>query len=229
MNLTVDNVSYSYRNAATPAVKGASCEFEPGRLEAIMESCMISNRRNTRLVENRVRYTDEEGNLYVFLNDDLISYKASRLPSECMHMPDGSTISENECLVSLNSVLSPVIRGYEDFSITSFCEYYGGYRLEMSKSISEYTEDILAAHVNGDGSVAWFVANYSNLTEVSDRQVRAADDLLKNYIGNYSASYASYEYDVKFYKYGKTVAASYIITFEDRHGAYFCDMVSFIV
>ena len=36
MNLILENVSYSYRNAATKAVKNANCVFEPGLLYAIM-------------------------------------------------------------------------------------------------------------------------------------------------------------------------------------------------
>ena len=36
MNLTVDNVSYTYRNSNVRAVKSANCVFEPGRLYAIM-------------------------------------------------------------------------------------------------------------------------------------------------------------------------------------------------
>jgi len=36
MNLTLDNISYSYRNANTTAVKNANCVFEPGLLYAIM-------------------------------------------------------------------------------------------------------------------------------------------------------------------------------------------------
>ena len=36
MNLTVDNVSYSYRNSNTKVVKNASRVFEPGRIYAIM-------------------------------------------------------------------------------------------------------------------------------------------------------------------------------------------------
>ena len=36
MNLTVDNVSYSYRNSSVRAVKSANCVFKPGRLYAIM-------------------------------------------------------------------------------------------------------------------------------------------------------------------------------------------------
>ncbi|MCL1805505.1 MAG: ABC transporter ATP-binding protein [Clostridiales bacterium] len=36
MNLMLDNISYSYRNAGTKAVKDASCVFEPGLLYAIM-------------------------------------------------------------------------------------------------------------------------------------------------------------------------------------------------
>jgi len=36
MNLTLDDVSYSYRNAGTKAVKDVTCIFEPGVLYAIM-------------------------------------------------------------------------------------------------------------------------------------------------------------------------------------------------
>ena len=36
MNLTLDNVSYSYRNSYTKAVKEVSCAFEPGHIYAIM-------------------------------------------------------------------------------------------------------------------------------------------------------------------------------------------------
>lgn len=34
--LIIDNISYSYRNASTSAVKHVSCEFEPGRFYTIM-------------------------------------------------------------------------------------------------------------------------------------------------------------------------------------------------
>ena len=33
-NLSVENVTYRYRNSSTAAVKDASCVFEPGRLYA---------------------------------------------------------------------------------------------------------------------------------------------------------------------------------------------------
>jgi len=36
MNMTLNNVTYSYRNANAKAVKGVSCTFEPGCLYAIM-------------------------------------------------------------------------------------------------------------------------------------------------------------------------------------------------
>ena len=36
MNLTIENVSYSYRNANMKAIKEASCDFKPGLLYAIM-------------------------------------------------------------------------------------------------------------------------------------------------------------------------------------------------
>lgn len=35
MNLTVDNVSYCYRNSDTRAIKNANCVFKPGRLYAV--------------------------------------------------------------------------------------------------------------------------------------------------------------------------------------------------
>jgi len=34
--LVIDNISYSYRNATTQAVKNANCSFEPGKFYAIM-------------------------------------------------------------------------------------------------------------------------------------------------------------------------------------------------
>ena len=36
MNLTVENISYSYRNSNVKAVKEVNCTFEPGRMYAIM-------------------------------------------------------------------------------------------------------------------------------------------------------------------------------------------------
>ena len=67
MSLTIENVSYRYRNSNTHAVKGVSCGFEQGKLYAIMgpsgsgKSTLLSMLAGLDLPEEgSVRFSDRE-------------------------------------------------------------------------------------------------------------------------------------------------------------------------
>ena len=177
-------------------------------------------------MEDRVKYTDNSDNTYVYLNGEIIAYWSTNLG---VFPINEKKVSKEECLYALNSELSALIRGYEDYKIIGFDDSHGGYRILMNNMISQYAQDTLTVQVNCEGSIDWFVADYCNLTGVSNAQLKAADEKLENYLSTYKEDFISFEYNLHFRLKGKEIISTYVITFTDPGGYCFSDVVSFVV
>ncbi len=205
--------------------EGVDLRFDEVESYNITKAFFVENQRD--IIEERAKYTDEKGNTYVFVDDELIAY----------WMPDfGVDSSENkeligkdECLSTVKNTLQTVIKEYNNFDITSFNESSGGYRVLLHNEKSKFLQDTLTVQVGNDGAIKWLVVDYSELSDVSDNQIKAANELLENYIKNYSKEFSSYETDLNFRLIGKDTIATYIISFKDSEGFYFCDVVSFVL
>ena len=176
------------------------------------------------MTERRVRYVDENDNMYIFHDTDLIAYRATASDYD-----DIVSLVRDSCLLAVSEALKPLIRGYENFSITNFDEALGGYRLLMHNSISEYVQDTLTVQVDIDGIISWFVVDYSNLTMVSNEQVRVAHELLSNYIRDNSEDHIYHINDLQFRLKGECTIASFIVRFESADGYSFVRALSFVV
>jgi hypothetical protein len=97
----------------------------------------------------------------------------------------------------------------------------------MSNGKSELFYDSLTVMVGFDGVIRWLVADYCNLSEITDKQVEAANALLEEHLGDIESEYVSYKYDLRFRMRNDCLLATYIISFEDPDGAYFTEAVSF--
>jgi len=100
-NLTLENATYSYRNANSAAVKGVTCTFEPGRLYAIMgpsgsgKTTMLSMLAGLDLPsEGDIRYGETS------LKDmDLDRYRREDVSMifQAFHLLPLLTVTENVC------------------------------------------------------------------------------------------------------------------------------------
>ena len=100
-NLVLDNVSYMYRNAAAPAVKSASCEFEEGQFYAIIrpsgsgKSTMLSMLAGLDLpTSGEVRFKDKS-----LSGLDLDRYRRESITMifQAFHLFPLMTVTENVC------------------------------------------------------------------------------------------------------------------------------------
>ena len=99
--IRLDNVSYTYRGAETPAVKGASCEFDTGRLYAVIgpsgsgKSTLLSMLAGLDLpTEGEVYFREEK------LRDmDLDKYRREDIAMifQAFHLFPLMTVEENVC------------------------------------------------------------------------------------------------------------------------------------
>ena len=217
--------------AATDAPKengllgDAKLHFSEIEVYDVNEAFFLGKEPN--IVENREIYTDDEGNTYIFLNDEIIAYWLKDFAAYTESLPETPSINKDECLDVVSKALSSVIREYDGFCITSIDEVAGGYRVLMHNTIAEYVQDTLTVHVNGDGSIAWFVVDYSSLSSVADEQFKAANESFEKYISENED--VAIDYILKFRAKGEYTIATYIVTFEAKSGAHYCDAISFIV
>ena len=202
------------------------------KVEAYNINDAFSIKNESVMIDDRVRYTDEENNTYVFSDGEIIAYWGANLGDDRSSPENGHQIDKDECLAGVDNELSQVIRGYKDFRVINFDEFDDGYRLLMHNTISRYVQDTLTVQVGRDGSIEWFVADYSNLTSITDVQLKAANESFEEYVKEFTSKSRDstlFEYELKFREREGDIIATYMIVFKDSDGFFFCDTASFII
>ncbi len=190
----------------------------------LISSFSIANR--AEMIEKREKYSDDSGNTYYFADNELVVYQ---MPEFGVMHENSEILEKEDCLAAADEALGTMIRDYGSYTITSCNETFGCYKLLMSNGKSELFYDSLTVMVGFDGVIRWLVADYCNLSEVSDEQVKAGDGLLEKYLEERGYEFVSYEYGLRFRVRNGSLLATYIISLKDPDGAYFTDAVSFVL
>ena len=201
-----------------------SLHFEGVEDYDLISSFSIANR--AEMIEKREKYSDDSGNTYYFADNELVVYQ---MPEFGVMHENSEILEKEDCLAAADEALGTMIRDYESYTVTSCQESYGCYKLLMSNGKSELFYDSLTVMVGFDGVIRWLVADYCNLSEVSDEQVQAGDRLLEKHLGELEDEFVSYEYDLRFRMRNGCLLATYITLLEDPDGRFFTDVASFIL
>ena len=226
-----ENYSADVQAQDPPSTPEASPFFRTDGLHAegiedydLVYAFFIANR--AEMIEKRERYSDDSGNLYIYVGSELVSYQ---MPEFGVMHENSEILEKEDCLAAADEALGTMIRDYGSYTITSCNETFGCYKLLMSNGKSELFYDSLTVMVGFDGVIRWLVADYCNLSEVSDEQVKAGDGLLEKYLEERGYEFVSYEYGLRFRVRNGSLLATYIISLKDPDGAYFTDAVSFVL
>ncbi len=190
----------------------------------LVSSFSIANR--SEMIEKREKYSDDSGNLYLYAGSELVSYQ---MPDFGVMHENSEVLEKEDCLAAADEALSAMIRDYDDYSIMDCAESHGCYKLLMSSGKSELFYDSLTVMVGFDGVIRWLTADYCDLSEVSDEQVRAADELLEKYLADSDAKYVCYESSLRFRMRNGCLLATYNISFDDPDGFCYAEAVSFVL
>lgn len=188
----------------------------------LVSAFSVANR--AEMVEKRERYLDDAGNLYLFADGELVSYQ---MPEFGVLHENSEILEKEACLAAADEALGTMIRDYDGYTVTSCDESRGCYKLRMRSGRNELFYDSLTVMVGFDGEIRWLTVDRCDLSEVSDEQVEAANEMLEKHLAERYDRSVGYEYDLRFRMRSGCLLATYIISLEDPDGARFTDTVSF--